>query len=191
LDALSNTIGFQQKMFRRLSACRDIKGEPDFVLLADSCLLSPIEVKTKLALSDDSIMEIYNTIDPPACIILSIRQIFGYMAHNKCQYSVLSTYGKAWFLSRSKGKPTAFFMSEVVNNDGTSPILLRCFAHIISLAGQNSYCPSPSHHHRHYREPLEMTLSPHNKIVRTKIPHTNPSKGLHAVLERLGQAVAD
>lgn len=93
---LLTALGDQQprKTFRRASALQGIKGRPDYILLAGDSLLFPIEIKTKLVLSEDDIVEKYNTQEPLWCVIYLIIQVFGYMAHNECQYGVLSTYDK-------------------------------------------------------------------------------------------------
>ena len=145
-DVLSATIGDRQQpkeKIRNASALISIKGIPDFVLLAGDKLLFPIEVKTKWILPDDNIVGIFNAKDTPAFVIDSIRQIFGYMAQNKCRYGVLSTYDKTWFLLRPEDTPGALFISDVVKDENTSPTLLQCFAHIMSLARQDPDCPSP------------------------------------------------
>jgi tRNA A-37 threonylcarbamoyl transferase component Bud32 len=77
------------------------------------------------------------------CVINSIRQIFGYMAHNKRRYGILSTYDRTWFLLRPNNDPAALFISDVVKCEDQRPTLLRCFAYIMSLARQDSGCPSP------------------------------------------------
>jgi hypothetical protein len=113
------------------------------VLLAGGNLLLPVEVKPTWILPDDDIVEMFNAEEPPACVINSIRQIFGYMAHNMSQYGILSTYDRTWFLWRPKNDPVALFMSDVVKCEDKHPTLLRCFAYIMSLARQDSRCPKP------------------------------------------------
>ena len=145
-DVLSATLGNRQQpeeKFRRAPALISIKGIPDFILLAGDKLLFPIEVKTKWILPDDNIVGIFNAKDTPAFVFNSIRQIFGYMAQNKRRYGVLSTYDKTWFLQRPKDNRGVLFISDVVKDENTSPTLLQCFAHIMSLARQDPDCPSP------------------------------------------------
>jgi len=160
LDALSMTIGrgqpskeefFSMRLLEQESfssgVLKIINGSPDFVLLAGryNLFLLPVEVRTKWILPDDNIVEILDAEHPPVCVSNSITQIFGYMAHNKRRYGVLSTYDKTWFLQRPENDTGALFISDAVACEDASPTLLRCFAYIMSLARQNdSDCPFPS-----------------------------------------------
>jgi serine/threonine protein kinase len=125
------------------TALGQVKGNPDYVLFAGSNLIIPIEVKTTWNLPVDNMVEIPDVDDPLDCVASSIMQIFGYMAQNKRQYGVLSTYDKTWFLWRPESDSSVLLISDVVRTEDTSPTLLRCFAYIMSLARQDSDCPFP------------------------------------------------
>ena len=116
--------------FYRSSIDLTIRGHLDFVLMADRCkLLLPVEVKTKWVLSQDNIVELYNTTKPPKNIVYPIEQIFGYMACNGLQYGgVLSTYDKSWLLRRPHNNPYVCWVKDF------NPTLIRCFKYILSLA---------------------------------------------------------
>jgi tRNA A-37 threonylcarbamoyl transferase component Bud32 len=131
-----------KEVFRRTSALH-LQGNPDFVLEADSKVLFPVEVKTKWVLSDGDIVGQINNQNCPSGVNNSISQIFGYMGHNECQYGVLSTYDKTWFLWRPKADRESLLISDVVERNGTSPTVLRSFVYIMSLARQDPECPPP------------------------------------------------
>jgi hypothetical protein len=145
---LSATIGALQPSKEEFdfphSAFVRVQGNPDFVLEAGGNLIVPIEVKTKFILPEDNIVEIFNAEHPPVGVVDSIRQIFGYMAHNKRRFGVLSTYDKTWFVRRGYNDPGALYISDAVNQADSSPTLLRCFAYIMLLARQDCYCPYPA-----------------------------------------------
>lgn len=154
LRVLSETIGSNQtpkEVFRRSSAFEKIQGKPDFILIDGDRLILVVEVKTKWALSVDDIVEMYqdNLKDlakhraSPVSVIDQIKQIYGYMGHNKLQYGVLSTYERTWFLRRPQDNPGTLFISEVVMNTVTNPTLLQCLVCIMSLARHNPNSSSP------------------------------------------------
>lgn len=154
LRVLSETIGSNQtpkEVFRRSSAFEKIQGKPDFILMDGDRLILVVEVKTKWALSVDNIVEMYqdNLKDlakhraSPVSVIGQIKQIYGYMGHNKLQYGVLSTYERTWFLRRPPDNPGKLFISEVVMNTVTNPTLLQCLVYIMSLARHNPNSSSP------------------------------------------------
>lgn len=154
LRVLSATVGSSRmpgEVFRRCSAFEKVQGKPDFILVDDNRLILAIEVKTKWALSVDDIVEMYqdNLEDlterraSPVSVIDPIKQIYGYMGHNKLQYGVLSTYERTWFLRRPQDNPGELFISEVVMNTATNPTLLQCLVYIMSLARHNPNSSSP------------------------------------------------
>jgi predicted Ser/Thr protein kinase len=130
-------------VFQRSDILDIIKGNPDIVLVAGGGLVLPIEVKAAWNIPGDNIVEILNAEDPPVSVSNSIMQIFGYMAHNRCRYGVLSTYENTWFFMRPVNDTGALFISDVVKYEDTSPTLLRCFAYLRSLARQGSDCSFP------------------------------------------------
>jgi len=158
------------------------------VLLAGGSLLIPVKVKATWILPDDDIVEKYNAEDSPVSVINSIRQIFGYIAHNKCRYGILSTYDRTWFLLRPKNDPATLFISDVVKREDKRPTLLRCFAYIMSLARQDSDCPS--------YPPLPPQIlgdseSPEERDDEDKDPTYQPPKGSSSGFGGAGGAVAE
>jgi hypothetical protein len=85
----------------------------------------------------------FNAKQPPVSVVHSIRPMFQYTAHNKGRCGVLSTCDKTWFIRRPLNDPGALCMEGVVNQEDTSPTLLRCFTYIIPLARQDFNCPFP------------------------------------------------
>lgn len=155
LRVLSTTIGSNQmpkEMFRRCSAFERVQGKPDFILIDNNRLIPAIEAKTKRVLSVDDIVETYqeNLKDlaehraSPVFVIDPIKQIYGYMGHNKLQYGVFSTYERIWFLRRPQDNPGKLFISEAVMNTATNPTLLQCLVYIMSLARHNPNSSSPA-----------------------------------------------
>jgi hypothetical protein len=138
---------------------RGVQGNPALVFLGGDNLIFPIEVEMAWSLPDDNIVEIFDAKNPPVCVVNSIRQIYGYLAHNKRRYGVLSTYSKTWFMWRPENDPGALLISDVVNVVDTGPTLLRCFAYIMSLARQDFECsfppPSPPRSLGDYHESSE------------------------------------
>jgi hypothetical protein len=181
---LSATIGARQpskEKFYRPSALERIQGNPDFFLQAGDSLIVPVEVKTKWILPDDIIVDIFDVEDPPVCVLNSIRQIFGYMAHNQRRYGVLSTYDKTWFIWRPENDTGTLFISDVVHAEDTSPTLLRCFAYIMSLARQDSHCPFPPPSPPGSREDYDDTPEEHDD--EHKEPTHQPRKEFSPRLE--------
>lgn len=194
LRVLSATIGSNQtpkEVFRRCPAFKKVQGKPDFILIDDNRLILAIEVKTKWALSVDDIVETYqdNLKDlaerraSPVSVVDLIKQIYGYMGHNKLQYGVLSTYERTWFLRRPQDNPGELFISEVVMNTATNPTLLQCLVYIMSLARHDpdsSFPPaSPS-------PPVDDYEPPDEKDDDGDSMH-HPPKGFSSRSRRVGQ----
>ena len=157
LDLLSDTIGFDQmprETFCPHDAHEKVHGEPAFLLVSGDRLVLAIEVKTKRELPACDIVEMYqeNHKDlkehraPSVPVIDHIKEIYGYMGHNKLQFGALSTYENTWFIRRPPDNPSKLFISEAVTNSAADPTLLQCFAYIMSLArrGLNSPFPPPA-----------------------------------------------
>jgi hypothetical protein len=153
-----------------------IQGYPDIVFLGGGKLIFPVEVKMAWILPDDNIAETLDAEHPPANLVDSIRQIFGYMAHNKRRYGVLSTYDKTWFIWRPENNPGALFVSDVVRVVDTAPTLLRCFAYIISLARQDPECSFPPSSPP--RSPQDYHDSSDENDVEDKGPIYHPINGI-------------
>jgi hypothetical protein len=174
-----NTLGERQPIkenFNFGTLLRLFKGVPDVGLFAGGKLIFPIEAKTSWNLPDDNIVEVLDAEDPPVSVAHSIMQVYGYMAHNKRRYGVLSTYDKTWFLWRPENDSGTLFISDVVKRGDTTPTLLRCFAHIMSLARQDSDCPFPppsllQSNENHHRYPTEK-----GDATKAKQPRCRPSK---------------
>lgn len=151
LSATMESNQMPKEVFRRSSAFEKVQGKPDFILIDDNRLILAIEVKTKWTLSVDDIVEMHqdNLEDlaehrvSPVSVIDPIKQIYGYMGHNKLQYGVLSTYERTWFLRRPQDNPGDLFISEAVMNTATNPTLLQCLVYVMSLARHNPNSSSP------------------------------------------------
>ena len=154
LDLLSDTIGFDQmprEKFCRHDGHERVHGEPAFLLVSGDRLVIAVEVKTKWELPACDIVEMYQenhkdlkehrTASVP--VINHIKEIYGYMGHNKLQFGVLSTYENTWFIRRPPDNPSKLFISEAVTNSAADPTLLQCFAYIMSLARRSLNSPFP------------------------------------------------
>uniref|UniRef100_U9THP3 Protein kinase domain-containing protein n=3 Tax=Rhizophagus irregularis TaxID=588596 RepID=U9THP3_RHIID len=94
-------------------------GDPDFTcFFAQSTLLFPIEIKPEYLLESAEARAV-------------IKQIFSYMTENECQYGVLSTYNKHWFLYRPSNNPKKLWISETLKLTSESPPVLKAYAYMV------------------------------------------------------------
>ncbi|TPX56091.1 hypothetical protein PhCBS80983_g04818 [Powellomyces hirtus] len=66
-----------------------------------------------------------------------VEQCFGYMAHNKIQYGVLSTYVQTWVFYRDVDNPLCLRISATINADTAGPTAItfrRAMGYVASLA---------------------------------------------------------
>jgi tRNA A-37 threonylcarbamoyl transferase component Bud32 len=140
-------------------------GEPDLILRASNTLLAAVEVKTKWALNVDDLVNAFNN-NPPQYIINIVRQVFGYLQHNKLQYGALTTYDKTWFLHRQLESPNELRISPVIRCDGSQPTLFQGFAHFAYLARNAQPFPplAPSPRHNTKTPPDDDDSGPERKI---------------------------
>ena len=80
-------------------------------------------------------------VDIHSSVQKQIRQVFGYMSWNQCQYGVITTYDQNWFLMRPAHRPDILYISDPVKFDGTQPTVLQSYLHIQQLARDNPSSP--------------------------------------------------
>ncbi|GES81858.1 kinase-like domain-containing protein [Rhizophagus clarus] len=103
-------------------------GDPDFTcFFARSTLLFPIEINL-LEVGKLQFPEFYKKSAEARAMI---KQIFSYMTENECQYGVLSTYNKHWFLYRPSNNPKKLWISETLELTSESPPVLKTYAYMV------------------------------------------------------------
>jgi hypothetical protein len=126
--------------FHRHSIADIIMGQPDFILIAGQELRLVIEVKTRWTLSADDLVAAWNQ-NPPS-MYNPLKQIFGYLSHNRLRFGALTTYDQTWFLYRPPENPGQLCISPVIRFNSQQPTLFQCFYYLARLARSGYYCAS-------------------------------------------------